>query len=406
MAIVKKTYGIPYMGSKSQIAPWVISKLPAAETFVDLFAGGCAITHAAMLSGKWHSFVCNDITDAPKLFCDGVAGKYRNEKRWISREDFERLKDTDPYVRLIWSFGNNQSDYMYAQEIEGYKRAFHEAAVFNDYTTFNRMKIYPPKFPDKDIGSRKLKLGAWLKNNSAQVKARYIKWWLEQVELLKRDYERIYGYVLQGVDISAKREIEAERLRSVLLTALKKSGLTQAEVGRRLNTQMQGHYFGKSQWEFPTYNEYKKMQTFMPLLQDYYELTRYYTTLQSLQRLQSLQSLERLERLQRLQSLQSLQSNYTDVIIPDNSTVYADPPYRNTQGYLCDFDFDAFDEWLRNAPFPVFVSEYSMPRDFRRIAATNKRAIFSLGKDGNRKDAIESIFVHEKWFEKVKQANL
>jgi hypothetical protein len=166
---------------------------------------------------------------------------------------------------------------------------------------------------------------------------------------------------------------------------------------------MQGHYFGKSQWEFPTYNEYKKMQTFMPLLQDYYELTRYYTILQSLQSLQRLESLERLERLQRLQRLQG---SYADVNIPDNSTVYADPPYRNTQGYLCDFDFDAFDEWLRNAPFPVFVSEYSMPRDFRRIAATNKKAIFSQGKDGNRKDAIESIFVHEKWYNAIKHNTL
>ena len=46
-------YGLPYQGSKNAIAEWVIGQLPEAETFVDLFCGGCAITHAAMLSGKY-----------------------------------------------------------------------------------------------------------------------------------------------------------------------------------------------------------------------------------------------------------------------------------------------------------------------------------------------------------------
>ncbi|MBQ2336255.1 MAG: DNA adenine methylase, partial [Victivallales bacterium] len=39
-------YGLPYMGSKSDIAKQIVDILPAADTLVDLFAGGCAITHA------------------------------------------------------------------------------------------------------------------------------------------------------------------------------------------------------------------------------------------------------------------------------------------------------------------------------------------------------------------------
>lgn len=278
MAIVKKTYGIPYMGSKSQIAPWVISKIPSADTFVDLFAGGCAITHAAILSGKFKRFICNDITDAPKLFCDGIAGKYRNEKRWISREDFEQLKDADPYVRLLWSFGNNQRGYLYSREVEPLKKALHYALYYGDDSLLRDYNISIPKS-------------------------------LVSLPCTPQKYQRIKAVV-------------------------------KAQINRL-----------------------------------------------------DLQSHEALERVQ---------ASYADVKIPDGASVYADPPYRGTQGYLCDFDFDAFDEWLRNAPFPVFVSEYSMPRDFRRIAATNKKAIFSQGKDGNRKDAIESIFVHEKWYDEVK----
>ena len=45
-------YGVPYQGSKNKICKWVIDNLPSGKVFVDLFAGGCAVTHAAMLSGK------------------------------------------------------------------------------------------------------------------------------------------------------------------------------------------------------------------------------------------------------------------------------------------------------------------------------------------------------------------
>lgn len=45
-------FGVPYRGSKNKIVPWVLHHLPAAEAFVDLFAGGCAVTHGAMLSGQ------------------------------------------------------------------------------------------------------------------------------------------------------------------------------------------------------------------------------------------------------------------------------------------------------------------------------------------------------------------
>ena len=55
------TYGIPYRGSKNKIAKDIIEMLPPGHRFVDLFAGGCAITHCGMLSGKWKEFLANDI---------------------------------------------------------------------------------------------------------------------------------------------------------------------------------------------------------------------------------------------------------------------------------------------------------------------------------------------------------
>ena len=134
-------YGTPYKGSKNFIAQWIIDTLPKAENFYDLFAGGCAVTHAALLSGKYEHFHANDIDIAPQLFRDAINGKYKNEKRWISREDFARLKDTDAYVRYCWSFGNNGIHYLYSKEVEPWKKALHYARLFNDFSLLNEIGI-------------------------------------------------------------------------------------------------------------------------------------------------------------------------------------------------------------------------------------------------------------------------
>jgi hypothetical protein len=111
-------YGVPYKGSKNQIAEWVVDNLPKAEYFVDLFCGGCAVTHRALISGKYQRFIINDIDGRmPKLFLDAVHGKYtvENHPEWVSREEFHKLKDSDAYVAMIWSFGNNGKDYIYGR---------------------------------------------------------------------------------------------------------------------------------------------------------------------------------------------------------------------------------------------------------------------------------------------------
>lgn len=136
-----RKYGLPYQGSKSKIAAKIIKILPSANRLYDVFAGGCAIPHAAMLSGKYKEIVANDITDTPKLFRDAINGNYRDEKRWISREDFFALKDSDPYIRLCWSFGNNGRDYLYSKEVEPWKKALHYARVFGDCSLLREMGI-------------------------------------------------------------------------------------------------------------------------------------------------------------------------------------------------------------------------------------------------------------------------
>ena len=126
-------YGIPYKGSKNKIAKQIINCIPSAENFYDLFGGGGAITHCAILEGRWKNYVLNDTSDGlTKLFVDAISGKYKNENRFISREQFYEQKDNDAFIRYIWSFGNNGRDYIYGKNIEEIKHLGHNAVVFND----------------------------------------------------------------------------------------------------------------------------------------------------------------------------------------------------------------------------------------------------------------------------------
>ena len=126
-------YGLPYQGSKNRIAKRLVEALPAAPVLYDVFCGGCAVTHAAMLSGKYRHFVINDRRGwLPDAFQKAIHGGYAHEDRWISREDFERLRSTDAYAAMCFSFGNDCRSYMYARGLEPYKRALHYAIFWKD----------------------------------------------------------------------------------------------------------------------------------------------------------------------------------------------------------------------------------------------------------------------------------
>ena len=128
-------YGLPYKGSKNKLAMRIVGLLPSRTHLYDVFCGGCAVTHAAMMGRKFKEFHINDINwMCPQFFKDVLEGKYDNDTRWISREDFFRLKDTDPYVAFVWSFGNNLRDYIYGKDVEPLKKAIHFAVFYADYS--------------------------------------------------------------------------------------------------------------------------------------------------------------------------------------------------------------------------------------------------------------------------------
>ena len=408
-----KNYGLPYMGSKNRIAKELITEIiwnePHAQIFIDLFAGGCAMSHTALLSGKFKKVIANDINEMPKLFKDAILGKYRDEKRWISRDEFHKLKDTDMYVKSCWSFGNNGNNYLYGEHLEPYKKAYHYAKVFGDFSLFNEFSPYI----EQENGG---KLRKYIKDNYERVKKDYINWFLSQLEYSPDEVEALLNAT------QADYDAEAERIRIYLRNALKQGGKTQADIDRYLGNHMSRHYFAKSQWELPTKEAYEKLQEILALEKPYTEISRIILgikyklqsleslesleRLKSLQLLQSLQSLQRLERLERLENLADIleisQMSYQDFKLPkaDECVIYCDIPYKGTQTYKHDgakleFDYEAFYNWVREKSkqgYKIYISEYQMPSDFTEVLTIEAQSRLN---DKSPKKVKEKLFTYE-----------
>ena len=360
------SFGLPYKGSKSSIAKDIIGVLPGGNRLVDLFCGGCAITDYAMKkTDKFNRFLINDIDERnPKTYMKALNGGFRNEDRWISRQDFFKLKETDDYVRLCFSFGNSGKTYMYGPQIEPYKRAIHHIVFWEDYAPMEELcpavvKIIHDYCDGKDQKGRRLALG---KAVAAHVKAMgSVEYWqsnpMFRAVKVKWSEDRRGMSSCQWNRGSPLESLESlERLQSL-----------------------------RSPESLECLERLKSLESLQ--------------CLERLQRLQSLQSLECLERLKRLES-QNVQivasaDDYRNYVYQDGDVVYCDPPYANTDKYTVDFDHEAFWQWCRTRNFPVYISEYRAPEDFISVWSKEKRRLFN--SSNLSANAIEHLFLHKKW---------
>ena len=375
-------YGMPYKGSKDKIAENIISVLPEAEYFVDLFGGGGAVIDCAMQSGKYQKGIYNELEPLVyEGFRKAVNGEFKSEKRWISREDFFKLKDTDPYVTICWSFGNNLKTYLYSPEIERFKKHLHYMFFAE---TPKEARLHWKGF---------VREFALVKKEISQLTQIALK-------LCKEcDVKPIYngdGTLNAGKLQTDVFKAKSSDIRKYFRDALKGSGLSQSDVDKHLGNQMSGHYFGSSQWALPTQEQYIKMQEIIPALdKPWSELNEKLSVikkLDELERLQSLQSLERLERLESLERLETFNLSYEQVQIPDNAVVYCDIPYKQTSSYLSEFDHDKFYDWCRKQKATVFISEYQMPDDFYTVEEWQRTSLLS---SKSRAKVTEKLFCNK-----------
>ena len=138
---------LPYQGNKSAIAQELVvffkQSFLGIDNFYDLFGGGGTISKEATkhYTSVHYNEILTHIYYAVKSLCDGSYESILLKSEWISREEFFKIRDSEPanpieYARkglvlTCWSFGNNQNSYIYGKDIVEWKEALHTICFSN-----------------------------------------------------------------------------------------------------------------------------------------------------------------------------------------------------------------------------------------------------------------------------------
>jgi site-specific DNA-adenine methylase len=357
---MNKIYGLPYMGSKGRFVEDFFDIIPQKKRFYDLFHGGLAVTHYALLHTDVE-VISNDLNkQIQDLFKNAVNGDYKNRNEYVSRETFFTEKENDPFIKYAWSFSCKGENYLYAKEIEDLKKAVYYYKVFGDSSLLRAFGC--DSLDDKD-----------------DVLNMYTKWYTEKTfgKVIPRNEIK-----LNIEKIEANMKDKGESIRLYLCEGLKKANKRNVDIDRLLGTNgMAGHYFGKSQWGIPTAEAYEKIKNYLNLSKTFEELTAVLGT--DFNRYQSLKVLAKLNhRFDRLETGRQTRINaltelkpmmnrltlynrdYREVPIEKDSVIYCDIPYENTEQYsVGDFNHAEFFAWCSRQTELVFISSYDMPKD-------------------------------------------
>lgn len=76
------------------------------------------------------------------------------------------------------------------------------------------------------------------------------------------------------------------------------------------------------------------------------------------------------KQIPKLQGVEFRTGDYKNLLIPDESIIYCDPPYTDTTGYSDGINHNEFWQWCRERVYDghkVYISEYQAPDDFITI---------------------------------------
>lgn len=97
-----------------------------------------------------------------------------------------------------------------------------------------------------------------------------------------------------------------------------------------------------------------------------------------------------------LKGINFIVSSYDNIIFPERSIIYCDPPYKNSKKYSTGiFDYEKFYDWCRDMKkigHTIFVSEYSMPEDFIQVWQGEIKTNFASTRTKATHSAIEKLF--------------
>ena len=405
---MRKNYGLPYMGSKNKLAEEIVNFLPQKKVLVDLFGGGGAISVCASQSGKYEKIIYNELNSLiSETFQKAINGEYENERRWVSREEFEKLKKTDGYVAICFSFSNNCNTYMYGPKIEPYKRAYHYAIVFDDFGPFNELfddettqKIKKSVEGITDLKERRIKfshaLGDYILSLEKCVPIEN-KEKLDTVKYTVDAHPTYIGHVNQHLQYKERFDLLKHTMNMYGTPRNMCNNLEQQERVLTLKRTMSVKNETRGSGSATQHIE----------CQEKFDLLKHTMNVNALENCglgkdsithcigSTFQN-----RVLEESPIKGFNKDYADVELPspEECVLYCDIPYENTTSYTTgNFDYERFYKWCQEKAFEgyqIFVSSYDHPEDL--FISVWEKQRHCKATSGSGKHVVEKIYTVRK----------
>ena len=405
---MRKNYGLPYMGSKNKLAEEIVNFLPQKKVLVDLFGGGGAISDCASQSGKYEKIIYNELnTLIAETFQKAINGDYENERRWVSREEFEKLKKTDGYVAICFSFSNNCNTYMYGHKIEPYKRAYHYAIVFDDFGPFNELfddetteKIKKSVEGITDLKERRIKFSHALGDYILSLEKCEPLESNEKLDTVKYtvDAHPTYiGHVNQHLQYKERFDL-LKRTMSVK-NETRGSGSATQHIQCQEKFDLLKHtmnMYGTPRNACQNLEQQERVSTLKHTL-NVYALENC-----SLRRDSITHGIGSTFQNRVLEEAPIEVFNkdyaYVELPSPEDCVIYCDIPYKNTTSYTTgSFDYERFYKWCQEKTsegYQIYVSSYDLPEDL--FVSVWEKQRHCKATSGTGKHVVEKIYTVRK----------
>ena len=400
---MRKNYGLPYMGSKNKLAEEIVNFLPQKKVLVDLFGGGGAISVCASQSGKYEKIIYNELNSLiSKTFQKAINGDYENERRWVSREEFEKLKKTDGYVAICFSFSNNCNTYMYGPKIEPYKRAYHYAIVFDDFGPFNELfddetteKIKKSVEGITDLKERRIKFSHALGDYILSLEKCEPLESNEKLDTVKHTVDAHPTYIGH-----VNQHLQYKERFDLLKQTIQQTGNNTRNVTQNLTNQERFDLLKRTICGKIHSNENLERQERVTTLK--HTMNVYALENCGLGRDSITHGIGSTfqNRVLKESQIDVFNKDYADVELPspEECVIYCDIPYENTTSYVTGgFDYERFYKWCQEKTsegYQIFVSSYELPEDL--FVSVWEKQRHCKATSGSGKKVVEKIYTVRK----------
>ena len=397
---MKKSFGLPYMGSKNATAENIVSMFPRSRRLLDLFGGGASVTHAALVSGRFDQVVYNDLDPLMVDMLNRLKDEPLAPLRFVGRDEFKERYKVDPMVFFCWKYPGPQPEYRFSRGTE----KLHEL-IFKLHEEREKGGLGEYRFQMALADPQ-----TWAVD--ALEKAGIYNFTTDEVKHAE-------GLILRHMD----------KIMELLNKSLKEHGQTVAYCVKLTNTAA-SHWFHKVQQQVPTMNALKALEhggaitvsdELLNAINEYNDAVKelrymkdcrqaYKADWADVIRLNKPKSMyRRLEAVadclkRNADRITISNGEYNALEVLPGDVIYLDPPYQNTTGYTSGgLDYNALLEWIKgHAANPVYISEMAdatwlIEAGFFKIWQKNYLVSLANNKKdkGEYKPRVEALWCNE-----------